>query len=425
MTTPTQRITQLASHLDPRTWSGKGLAAVSTKNDSDVVIVALGRTPQCKAGKGGLKDTPFDVLVHQTLKGVLGRVPQLDPALIQDVVVGNVRNENAAYYVRAAALAAGIPRECPSLVVNRFCSSGLMAIRTVANQIQSGEISCGLAAGVEHMSSHAKSAPHIHDDLAKASQEAKDCELPMGATSEFVSQDFNVSRADQDAYAARSHQRASAAQKAGYFDEEIFPVQAHVKEGDATSYKVLTQDDGIRHDTTAEKLAKIRPAFPEYAREGGEAATTGGNASQLTDGGAAMILMTRRMANELQLPIVAKYVATAVAGLAPRIMGIGPSLAIPKLLDLTGVKKEEVDEFVVNEAFSSMAVYVQRQLGISDEKYNTTGGSCALGHPLGATALRLVVQGLNNMKRTGGKVVVISMCVGTGQGAAGLFISEQ
>lgn len=400
----TQRLSNMAGHLDPRTWSGKGLNAAQLKNENDVVIVASGRTPQCKAFKGGLKDTPFDVLCLELFKGILAK-SSIDPALIEDVVVGNVANDNAAYGVRAASLAAGIPKETPSLIVNRFCSSGLMAIRSVANQIQAGEIECGLAAGVESMSTHPKREIKVNEEISSANQDAADCSMPMGWTSENVARDFNVTRQQMDTYAARSHARASQAQKSGFFREEILPINAITKNEDGSkSYKVVDQDDGIRHGSTPEALAKIRPAFAQWGET-----TTGGNASQITDGGAAVILMKRSLAERLGYKILAKYVSCAVSGLAPRIMGIGPALAVPKVLEQTGIKPDEVDEFIVNEAFSSMAVYVQRELNIPDNKYNTTGGSVALGHPLGCTGTRLVVNGLHNLERTKGKVAVISM----------------
>lgn len=416
----TQRIGQLAGHLDPRTWSGKGLAAAQLKNDNDVVIVAAGRTAQCKAKKGQFKDTPFDVLVFELFKGILGQA-NIDPKLLDDIVVGNVANANAAYIVRAAALAAGVPDTTPSLIVNRFCASGLMAIRTVANQIQAGEIDCGLAAGVESMTGHSPRDIKIDDEVTTASQQAADCQMPMGWTSENVAKDFGLSREEMDAFASRSHARASHAQKAGQFASEIFPVQAVVNNPDGSrSYKVVTEDDGIRHNTTPEGLAKIKPAFPQWS----PGQTTGGNASQLTDGGAAVILIRRSLANKLGVKIIAKYAGCAVSGLEPRIMGIGPTFAIPKLLEQTGVKQEEVDLFEINEAFASMAVYSQRKLAIPDDRLNVYGGAIALGHPLGCSGARLVVTLLNGLKSRNQRVGVVSACIGTGMGAAGIFIRE-
>ncbi|CAO1622159.1 unnamed protein product [Sympodiomycopsis kandeliae] len=415
-----QRISQVASHLDPRTWSGKGLASAQAQNDSDVVIVASARTPYCKAFKGGLKDTPFDILCFETFKAILAQA-DLDPTVIQDVVVGNVRNVDNHYDIRAAALAAGIKYTTPTYVVNRFCASGLMAIRAVANQIQAGEIECGLALGIESMSNHPKRVFQFSEEISSANQDAADCIQPMGWTSENVSKDFNVTRQEMDAFASNSHSKAAKAQQAGHFKDEIVPINAHVKNPDGSkSYKVVDADDGIRYNTTPESLAKIRPAFPDWE----PSATTGGNASQITDGGAAVLLMRRSLARKLGKKILGKYVACSVIGLQPRIMGIGPSIAIPEVLNLTGIKPEEVDIYEINEAFSSMAVYCKKYLNIPDEKLNPQGGAVALGHPLGSTGARLVVTALSQLKRTKQKVAVTSMCIGLGHAAAAVFIRE-
>lgn len=416
----TSRISQLASHLDPRSWSGKGLAAHKAKSDDDVVIVAAGRTPFCKAGKGGLKDTKFDVLLMEFFKALVAKA-EIDPALIQDVVVGNVHQPRNVYDARAAALAAGIPNTVPCMTVNRFCSSGFMAIRTIANQIQSGEIECGLAVGAESMTHGPRTGPQYSDEIKAASQEAADCELPMGWTSENVAGDFGISRQKMDEYAARSHQRAAEAQAAGKFDAEILPLHVPDISKDGTKkYKVVAADDGIRVGTTAETLGKIKPAFPQWA----PAQTTGGNASQITDGAAGVILMRRSLANKLGKRILGKYVACAVAGLEPRIMGIGPSVAIPKVLELTGIKKEEVDVYEINEAFASMYVYCVEKLELDPAKVNINGGACALGHPLGATGARQVVTALAELERSGGTCAVVSACIGTGMGFAGVILRE-
>ena len=232
-------------------------------------------------------------------------------------------------------------------------------------------------------------------EVSGANQEAADCKMPMGWTSENVAGDFNISREKMDAFAARSHQRAAAAQASGRFDAEIFPITVPVSldggKGGEKTYATVSKDDGIRANSTPEGLAKIKPAFPQWA----PAQTTGGNASQLTDGAAGILLMRRSMAQKLGKPILAKYVATAVSGLAPRIMGIGPSLAIPRVLELTGITKEQVEIFEINEAFASMAVYCEEKLEIDPEKLNVNGGACALGHPLGAVSLPFLWQPLS------------------------------
>jgi acetyl-CoA acyltransferase 1 len=269
---------------------------------------------------------------------------------------------------------------CPSpRIVNRFCSSGLMAIRSIANQIQAGEIECGLAVGIESMSNHPPETWDFSAEVKGANQEADDCKMPMGWTSENVAGDFKISREKMDAFAARSQQRAAAAQSSGRFDAEIFPITVPDGQG---GYKTVRADDGIRAGTTAEALGKIRPAFPDWA----PSHTTGGNASQITDGAAGLVLMRRSLANKLGKKVVAKYVATSVSGLPPRIMGIGPALAIPKVLELTGIDHSQVDLYEINEAFSSMAVYCQEKLNIDSDKLNVNGGSTALGHPLGAVS---------------------------------------
>ncbi|PWZ03086.1 thiolase [Testicularia cyperi] len=421
-----QRIGQIASHLDPRSWSSKGIHAHQAKNDSDVVIVAAGRTPFTKAYKGAMKDSKFDLLCYEFFKSLLAAANSngggsFDPKLIQDVVVGNVHNDEAPYYVRAAALAAGIPNTSPAIVVNRFCSSGLMAIRAIANGIQSGEIECGLAAGIEHMSTQPKRPTVISDEISAKSQEADDCKMPMGWTSENVAKDFGISRQKMDEYAARSHQRALDAQQRGYFDAEIFPVNVvSVGKDGVRSSAVVSADEGPRAGTTAESLGKIKSAFPQWAPGN----TTGGNASQITDGAAGVILMRRSLANKLGMKVLGKYVSCAVTGLEPRIMGIGPSSAIPKLLEQTGVNQDQVDLFEINEAFASMYVYCVEKLGLDPAKVNVNGGACALGHPLGATGARLVVTALQELKRRNQHVAVVSMCIGLGMGAAGLIIRE-
>ena len=261
----------------------------------------------------------------------------------------------------------------------------------------------------------------VDEAILAESQEAKDCMQPMGWTSENVSKDFGVHRDAMDHFAAESFQRAEKAQKSGWFDDEIVPIRTRVKgkEGEWTEVMVA-QDDGIRPGTTVASLGKVRPAFPQWGEN-----TTGGNASQVTDGAAALLLMKRSTAIKLSQPILAKYVGSTVAGLAPRIMGIGPSVAIPKLLSTFDVSLADMDVIEVNEAFASMAVYCRDKLGLDWSKMNPRGGAIALGHPLGATGARQVVTGLSELRRQKKKMLLVSMCIGTGQGMAGLFVNEQ
>lgn len=301
-----------------------------------------------------------------------------------------------------------------------------MAVQSIANQIRCGEIEIGLAVGFESMSAHPDRGADKFADEILAHPVAADCQHPMGWTSENVSKDFNITRQRMDELAAASHQRAFKAQKSGIFANEIIPITAlqapstPSASGSAPAQRVpvlVKDDDGIRGDSTAEGLAKIRAAFPQW----GNGTTTGGNASQLTDGMAGVLLMKRSKAQELGLPILAKHVVTCTAGLAPRIMGIGPAVAIPKALSKAGITKEDVDLWEVNEAFASMLGYLVDTFGLPHDRVNIHGGAIALGHPLGCTGARQVATGLNAIKQTGGKVLVTSMCIGLGKFFYNLF----
>lgn len=377
-----------------------------------VVITCAKRTPLCKARKGGFKDMSSSDLLVATLKAAKESIG-VDPKLVGDICIGTVLTPGAPYAGRAAALTAGFPETTPVEIINRFCSSGLMAVGTIANQIRNGEIEIGLAVGFEDMTNNPDEGAVGLTEETKQHPVAKDCVMPMGWTSENVAGDFNIPREKMDKWAAQSHNRAEAAQKAGVFDDEIVPIP--------TPGGVVSKDDGIRYGTTPEGLAKIKGAFKQWP----PSQTTGGNASQITDGGAFVLLTTRRKAKELGLPILAKHVLNVSAGLAPRIMGIGPSVAIPKLLETAHLKPEDVDLYEINEAFSSMMVYCVEKLNLDPSIVNVNGGAVALGHPLGTTGARQIATGLNAIKRTGGKILVTSMCIGLGMGAAGLFVNEQ
>ncbi|RJE20049.1 3-ketoacyl-coA thiolase [Aspergillus sclerotialis] len=413
------RLSSIMNHLRPG--GNTGVSAITQKNPDDVVITLALRTPLAKAFKGGLKDTEMDYVVYSLLKDLLSR-SKLDPALIEDVCLGNVGDGKAAYLVRAASLAAGIPHTAGGSSVNRFCSSGLKAVQDIANQIQLGAIDIGVALGAEIMSGNGDRLPRPFNEEVLKNQEAADCMQPMGQTSENVGADFNITREMQDKYAAESFRRAEEAQKAGWFDDEITPITTKVKDPKTGEVKTvtLTKDEGIRYGTTAQALGKIRPAFPQFGNR-----TTGGNASQVTDGGAAVLLMRRSKAIELNQPILAKFCGATVAGVPPRIMGIGPTAAIPKLLSKFNLDKNDIDIYEINEAFASMAVYCLEKLGLDHAKVNPRGGAIALGHPLGATGARQICTILSEARRTKKKVLVTSMCIGTGQGMAGLFVNEQ
>ncbi|KAK3721995.1 hypothetical protein LTR37_002811 [Vermiconidia calcicola] len=409
----TERLSNVLSHITP---TQKPLDQITQKNPDDVVITLAIRTPLTKGKRGGFKDTPLDGIVFKLLQQVVRKM-NLDPQMVEDVCLGNVSDAKAAYYVRAALLAAGFPNTTSASSVNRFCSSGLKATQDIANMIAVGSIEVGLAIGAESMSTGGDrlTRPFV-DEIINGSQDAADCLQPMGQTSENVGKDFNITRDLQDEYATESYRRAEVAQKAGWFDDEIVPINAQVDGKEVT----LTKDEGPRWGTTFEALHKLKPAFPDYGDR-----STGGNSSQVTDGAAAVLLMKRSKALEMGQPILAKYVGATVAGLAPRIMGIGPSLAVPKLLGKYNLTIDDIDVIELNEAFASMAVYCKDKLNIPHEKMNIRGGAIALGHPLGATGTRQIVTGLSECRRQKAKILMTTMCIGTGMGMAGLFVNEQ
>jgi acetyl-CoA acetyltransferase family protein len=379
------------------------------------------RSPLCKAKKGGFKDTRTDELMLEMFKQSISH-SNINPATVGDICVGTVLTPDSVYLARSAALAAGFPESVPVQSINRFCSSGLMAVTTISNQIRCGQIDIGLAIGVESMSENPDKGGPIQADEIAANPSARDCPKPMGWTSENVASDYDISREDTDNFAANSFQRAERAEKAGYFMREIVPFTAFKKDpvtGNRIKV-VITKDDGIRYGTTKEALLKIRSAFPHW----GKGSTTGGNASQISDGAAAVLLMSRRKADELGLTVLGKHISTAVAGVAPRVMGIGPVFAIPMVLENVGITQDDVDLFEINEAFASQCVCSVGQLGIDVDKVNANGGAIALGHPLGCTGARQIVTGLNELHRRKGQVLVTSMCIGTGMGAAAVFVRD-
>lgn len=344
-----QRLTAFASQLIPSQKTGKD--AVLQKNPDDIVITYRGRTALTKARKGAFKDTPLEDLMIPLLSSLISE-SKIDTSLVEDVCLGNVLNPGAQYVARAAVLAAGFPVTTASSVASRWCSSGLLAVQQIANQIAMGSIECGVAIGAESMSTNDDGgAPQI-SPLALQTSVVKDITMPMGWTSENVAGDFSISREAQDQFAAVSQQKAEKAQKAGWTTDEIVPIKVQIKDPKTGETKtvVVDRDEGIRPGTTAGGLSKIRAAFPQW----GPSTTTGGNASQVTDGAAAILLMKRSMAEKIGQPILAKFVGATVAGLEPRIMGIGPTLAVPKLLGKLGMTLDDVDLVEVNEAFSSM-----------------------------------------------------------------------
>ncbi|KAF5385287.1 hypothetical protein D9615_001383 [Tricholomella constricta] len=357
-----ERVKQLAAHF---TGPSQGRAALERKSPDDVVITMAIRSPLCKAKKGGFRDARTDELMLEMYKQSIAH-SNIDPSLVGDICVGTVLTPDAMYAARSAAIAAGYPDTVPVQVINRFCSSGLMAVTTIANQIRSGQIEIGLAVGVESMSENPDKGGPAQSELISVNPAACDCKERMGWTSENVASDFNITRAEQDEFAATSFQRAEHAQKSRYFVKEIVPFTVFQKDPSTGERKrvVVTEDDGIRPGTTLEGLMKIKSAFPQW----GNGTTTGGNASQITDGAAAILLMSRRKAEELGLKILAKHHTTAVAGVPPRIMGVGPVYAIPMALKNSGISSNEVDLYEINEAFASQCVYTIKKLEIPRDK---------------------------------------------------------
>lgn len=392
------------------THSGKGISAVLQKNPDDVVITFAKRTAMGKNRKGQFKDIPVDEMMQALLKATFEKT-KLDPAKIDDICVGTCHPPSPMYSSRAAALASGIPQDVPISTVNRLCASGLMAIRHIAHAIQAGEISLGMAIGVENMTLNPRPTPVIAESVDKVPR-AHDCIQPMGWTSEMVAQTYKVSREKQDEYALISHTRATKAMTTGIFSEEIIPVEIRGT--------VISVDDTIRPGVTMEMLSVLKPVFQDW----GGAATTAGNASGIGDGAALCILTTRERAEKENMEILGKWVGSAVVGVEPRYMGIGPIAAIPKVLTQVGLTKDDIDIYEINEAFASQFAYCVEELGISMDKINPNGGAIAVTHPLGMTGVRQVVTGLAELRRTDKKLLCSSMCVGSGMGAAGIFVNE-
>lgn len=376
------------------------------------------RTPVTRAKKGGLAEAcPEDLLVA-VFKGVIEE-SKVDPKLIQDIAVGNVLPPGGgATVARMALLAAGIPNTTAVNTLNRQCSSGLASINQIASEIALGQIDIGIGAGVESMTQNygAGVMPERFSDEVMENEEAADCLAPMGITSENVAEEFGVTRAKQDEFAAKSYQKAFKAQQDGKFKGEIVTVKYKDTDGNE---RVVDKDDGIRDGVTAESLSKLKPAFKK------DGTTHAGNASQVSDGAAAVLLARRSVAKKLGLPIKGKFVTAAVVGVPPRIMGIGPAEAIPRVLQIAGLDKNDVDVYEINEAFASQALYSVEKIGLDQSKVNPVGGAIAIGHPLGATGSRQFATILPELKRQGKKIGCTSMCIGSGMGMASIIVNEQ
>ncbi|KAI1750729.1 3-ketoacyl-CoA thiolase-like protein [Xylaria castorea] len=414
----------------------KGLKAVLTKAPTDTVILSSLRTPVCRSYKGQLKDAYPEELLATVLRATLAANPNLPPSEIHDVAVGVVLSElGGSKAARMALNHSGFPNSTSLHTVNRACSSSLQGIAAISAEIATGMIDTGIAAGTESMTRNygSRAIPvHLWPELRESpNRHARDCIMPMGLTSENVARRHGISRADQDAFAVESHRRATAAQISGAFDAEIVPVHTRYQEVDKAGNKVgeeqqitATRDDGIRAGATLAALAKLKPAFSA------DGSSTAGNSSQVSDGAAATLLMRRSTATALGLSgsVMGKFVAAVTVGCDPDEMGVGPAIAIPALLGRLGLDISQVDRWEINEAFASQAIYCARALGLESAwengKVNPDGGAIALGHPLGATGARLASTLLHGLGRSGGEVGVVSMCVGTGMGMAGLFVRE-
>ena len=393
-----------------------------TRQLSEAYIVATARTPVAKAPRGALRTTRPDSLLAHALTSVLARAAPLDAAAIDDVVVGCAmpEYEQGMNVARIGVLLAGLPASVPGMTINRFCSSGLNAVSIAADRIRTGEAGIVIAAGAESMSMIPMLGRLAINADVFARNENLGIAYGMGLTAEKVAERWKVSREDQDAFALESHRRALAAQAAGEFDAEIAPVTVHERRPEAGGRvrerdRTVARDEGPRADTSLEGLAKLRPVFDA------KGSVTAGNSSQMSDGAGAVIVASEAACKAHGLVPVARFLGYAVAGVPPEIMGIGPIAAIPKALASTGLKADDLDWIELNEAFAAQSLAVIRDLGLDPAKVNPLGGAIALGHPLGATGAIRTATIVHGLARRGGRYGMVTMCVGTGMGAAGIF----
>jgi acetyl-CoA acyltransferase len=390
----------------------------------EAVIVSGARTAVGRAPRGSLRTARPDDMAGAAIAEALRRAEGLDAAEVEDVLLGCAITEGTQglNVARIAAQRAGLPDSVPGQTVNRFCSSGLQTIASAAERIMTGFATTIVAGGTEHMSSTPTPTPTFapNPEVVRGRPEYY---MNMGLTGERVAERWGVSREDQDAFALRSHQRAAEAVDSGRFDPEIVPLTVRVESLDddrpVAREDTFARDEGPRRDTSAEALAKLKPVF----KQGGT--VTAGNSSQRSDGAAAVVVMERERAEQLGLRPLGRFVGYAVGGVSPDVMGIGPTVAIPKVLELTGLTLDDIDLIELNEAFASQTLAVIRELGLDIDKVNVNGGAIALGHPMGATGTKLTIQLLAELARRGGRYGMVTMCVGGGQGAAGIFENLQ
>ena len=389
----------------------------------EAVIVSGARTAVGRAPKGTLRGThPVD-MTAAALGEALRRAEGLDSSEIEDVIIGcampeGTQGNNTA---RQILLRAGLPETVPGQTVNRFCSSGLQTIALASERIMSGFATTMVAGGTEHMSTTIE-MPNFSPNPALVETNPA-VYMGMGLTAEQVAREFKVSREDQDEFALRSHTRAKKAVESGLFDEEISPIDVRLdwvdESGEPRRMETTFERDEGPRDTSMEKLAKLPTVFQQ------DGTVTAGNSSQRSDGAAAVVVMEREEAERRSLTPLARFVGFAVGGVRPEVMGIGPMVAIPKVLELTGLSLDDIDLVEFNEAFAAQALAVIREVGLDLEKTNVNGGAIALGHPMGATGTKLTVQLMSEMKRRGSKYGMVTMCIGGGMGAAGIFENLQ
>lgn len=382
----------------------------------DAVIVAYGRSPLAKAFKGSFAQTHPIEYGAQTLKGVVAKLPGFDLAVVDDVIVGCAMPEkyNGYNVGRLIAQRAGFPDSVPGQTVNRFCSSGLQTIATAANAIMANQMDVVIAGGIEMMTGMKMNHPEEYQDELLAEQ-IPGTYMPMGMTAENVAEQYGITRKEMDAMSIESHKKAAAAQSAGKFFDEIIPITIDTDDGQI----IVSQDEGIRPGSSMEDLAALKTPFKENG------SVTAATSSQMTDGVSFVILMSREKAEELGYAPVAKFVSFAVGGVAADVMGIGPIVAVPKVMKRAGLTVDDMDVIELNEAFASQALVCIRELNLPVEKVNPNGGAMALGHPMGATGAILTCKALSELKRTNGRYALITMCIGGGMGAAGIFEMEK
>jgi acetyl-CoA acyltransferase len=380
---------------------------------SEAVVVSSVRTAVGKAVKGTLRETRPDDMAAEAIKGALARVPALKGEMVEDVILGCAmpEAEQGMNVARTASLLAGVPHTASAMTINRFCSSGLQAIALAAQAIDIGGIDVAVAGGTESMSLVPMGGNKMSPNPTLL-ERYPDSYLGMGMTAELVAQKYGIDRAQSDAFALASHQKALAAIESGRLKDSVVPLTVV---GPGGKPMVFDTDEGPRRETSAEALAGLKPAFSP------KGIVTAGNASQMSDGAAATVVMSRQKAKELGIEPIARLVSYAVAGVPPEIMGIGPVEAIPKALKLAGLKLSDIDLIELNEAFACQALAVIKLAGLDPAKVNVNGGAVALGHPLGCTGAKLTAQILAEMKRRNLRYGLVTMCVGGGMGAAGIF----